>query len=127
MQISEKEKENLEEARAEALALLGKERDLRVQRSALYQLSVLEAHKNVAGIEKKHQDLSAKLTYEQGKLQKATGELEAFETDFKATRKDYEDLSQALLRTKDEFAAFERRDIKLQVRGSSSSTRRWRR
>lgn len=63
-QISEKERENLEEARAEALALLGKERDLRTQRSALYQLSVVEARRNVAAVEKKHAELSAKLEYE---------------------------------------------------------------
>lgn len=51
----------------------------------------------------------------QGKLLKATGELEAFETSFKATRSEYEALSAAMLKTKEEFAAFERRDIKLQV------------
>lgn len=43
---------------------MGKERDLRTQRSALYQLSVVEARRNVAAVEKKHADLSAKLEYE---------------------------------------------------------------
>ena len=41
-----------------------KERELRSKRSSLYQLAVLEAKNNIAGLEKKHAALSEKLLHE---------------------------------------------------------------
>jgi hypothetical protein len=63
-QMTEKERENLEAAKAEAQGLLDREREIRRNKNALYQLSVMEARHNVSVVEKKHQGLDEKLQYE---------------------------------------------------------------
>ncbi|KAM3567344.1 hypothetical protein VYU27_010508, partial [Nannochloropsis oceanica] len=91
-----------------------KERELRGKRSSLYQLAVLEAKNNIQGLEKKHAALSERLLHEQTKMGKSEAELAAFEEGFARVQAEYGGLAEALGKAKDEFNAFERRDIKLQ-------------
>lgn len=50
---------------------------------------------------------------------KGEAEINEYEASFAVAKKQCQDLTVELNRTKEEFTAFERRDIKLQVNGSS--------
>ena len=109
----EKEKDNLEGAKQEAEALLGKEREIRKKQNILYQIHAMDVEKESKKLTEKKEEVEQQLAQEREKVAQANGRIEEIESGLKEQRNDYEATFNELKRTKDEFAAFERKDIKL--------------
>jgi structural maintenance of chromosome 4 len=109
----EKEKDNLEGAKQEAEALLGKEREIRRKQNILYQIHSMRADKEGTKISQKKEKAAEKLTGEREKIAQANQRIEEIESGLADQRKDYEATFNELKTTKEEFGAYERKDIKL--------------
>ena len=109
----EREKENLEGAKQEAEALLGKEREIRRKQNILYQVNAMRADKESIKFSEQREEISNRLNDEREKVSQARQRIEEIESTLTEQRKDYDNTFSELKRTKDEFSAFERRDIKL--------------
>lgn len=109
----EREKDNLEGAKQEAEALLGKEREIRRKQNILYQVNAMRADKEAIKFTEQKEELANKLALERERVVQARKRIEEIEGNLTEQRQDYNNTYNELKRTKDEFAAFERRDIKL--------------
>jgi len=109
----EREKDSLEGAKQEAEALIGKEREIRRKQSILYQINAMLASNETAKYTEQKEELSEKLKGERERVADARKRIKEIEKNLKEQRKDYDNTYNELKRTKDEFQAYERRDIKL--------------
>jgi len=109
----EREKDNLEGAKQEAEALLGKEREIRRKQNILYQVNAMRADREAMKFTEQKEELSNKLAAERERVVQARKRIEEIEGNLTEQRQDYNNTYNELKRTKDEFAAYERRDIKL--------------
>jgi structural maintenance of chromosome 4 len=109
----EREKDNLESAKQEAEALLAKEREIRRKQSILYQIHAMKADKEHTKYSEQQEKATEKLEVERERVAHARQRIEEIESGLAEQRKDYEAAFAELTRTKEEFAAYERRDIKL--------------
>jgi len=109
----EKEKDNLESAKLEAEALLGKEREIRRKQNVLYQINAFNCEQEANHYSQKRTQVQEQLEAERAKLSKANERVQEIEDGLTAQRKEYEKIHDELKQTKEEFAAYERRDIKL--------------
>lgn len=109
----EKEKDNLEGAKQEAEALLAKEREIRRKQNILCQIHAMRADKECQKITEKKDKVNQKLAMEREKLAQANQRIEEIESGLAAQRNDYDQTFNELKKTKEEFTAFERKDIKL--------------
>ena len=109
----EREKENLEGAKQEAEALLGKEREIRRKQNILYQVNAMRAEKEATKYLQQKETLSEQLQVERERVLQARKRIKEIESDLTEQRKDYDASYKELKRTKDEFSAYERKDIKL--------------
>lgn len=113
VKVVEKEKDNLEGAKQEAEALLGKEREIRRKQNLLYQIHGMRAHQEAENVTEKKDKVTQKLAEERERLVKANARIEEIESGLVEQRKEYGAVFAELKRTKEEFAAYERKDIKL--------------
>ena len=109
----EKEKDNLEGAKQEAEALLSKEREIRKKQNILYHIHAREAEKEMTKVSEKKEQVSLKLVQEQEQIAFANARIEEIENGLTEQRRDHDEAFKELQKTKDEFSAFERKDIKL--------------
>jgi structural maintenance of chromosome 4 len=109
----EKEKDNLEGAKQEAEALLGKEREIRRKQNVMFQIHAMKVEKESTKLTERKEALDGKLTQERDKVAKANQRIEEIESGLADQRKDYKATFEELKQTKDEFSAYERKDIKL--------------
>ena len=109
----EKEKDNLEGAKQEAEALLGKEREIRRKQNLLYQIHAMKADKEGSALVEKKENVQQKLEQEKERLANADLRIEEIESGIAEQKAEYDAVFAELKRTKDEFAAYERKDIKL--------------
>ena len=109
----EKEKNNLEGAKQEAEALLGKDREIRRKRNILYQINTMKEFKTIASATEKKQVVEEKLEAERKKESHNAERVRELENALKEQTKEYDKIHDELKTTKDEFTSFERRDIKL--------------
>jgi structural maintenance of chromosome 4 len=109
----EREKDNLEGAKEEAEALLKAEREIRRKQSIMYQIHVMKAEKEVAKYNEQRNAVSEQLQVERERVAKAYGRIKEIESDLTEQRQDYEATFAELTKTKGEFAAYERRGIKM--------------
>lgn len=109
----EKEKDSLESAKLEAEALLGKEREIRRQKNILYQIHKVHVAREIDDLTIKKETLQEKLKTEQQQLQESNQRMKSIEDGLSNERKEYDKIFKELTKTKEEFSAFERRDIKL--------------
>jgi structural maintenance of chromosome 4 len=109
----EKEKDNLEGAKLEAEALLGKEREIRKKQNILYQIHVMRAVEEATAFAEKKDEVVQKLEQERQTLASASSRIEELEKGLSGLRKEYDSAFSELKKTKDEFSAYERRDIKI--------------
>ena len=109
----EKEKDNLEGAKQEAEALLAKEREIRRKQSLLYQIYHMKADREHSAITEKKTAVNSRLNEHREQLQTANQRIQEIESGLSEQRKDYEVAFAELKKSKEEFAAFERKDIKL--------------
>ncbi|KAL3910268.1 MAG: hypothetical protein SGILL_007759, partial [Bacillariaceae sp.] len=109
----EREKDNLEGAKQEAEALLKAEREIRRKESILYQIHAMKAQKEVTKYSEQRDSITDKLAAERERVAQAQQRIDEIESGLTEQRLDYETSFAELTRTKEEFAAYERRDIKL--------------
>lgn len=109
----EKEKDNLEGAKIEAEALLGKEREIRKKKNILFQINAMQAVKESHQIMGEKSIVAEKLNEEREVLKSANDRVLAIEDGLTAQKKEYDKIHKELIDTKEVFAAYERRDIKL--------------
>ncbi|KAG7349244.1 chromosome segregation protein SMC [Nitzschia inconspicua] len=109
----EREKDNLEGAKQEAEALLKAEREIRRKQSILYQINAMKADKEVTKYTDQQTAISEQLLVERERVAQAQERIKEIESGLKEQRKDYELAFAELTKTKEEFSAYERRDIKL--------------
>lgn len=109
----EREKDNLEGAKQEAEALLAKDREIRRKQNILFQIKVMKANKECTKHMEQQDQLTEKLEAERENVALAKKRIQEIESGLAEQRRDYEETYQELKRTKEEFAAYERRDIKL--------------
>jgi len=109
----EKEKDNLEGAKQEAEALLAKEREIRQKQNVLYHIHLMRADQEGTQISEKKEKVAEKISKQKERLSSADERIEEIESGLAEQRKDYDATFNELKRTKDEFTAVERKDIKL--------------
>lgn len=108
----EKEKENLEGAKQEAESLLAKEREIRRKQNILYHIHAMKVEKELSMLEDTKEKVARQLTFEREAMVAADKRVKEIEIGLSEKRKDYELTFNELKRTKEEFSAFERKDIK---------------
>jgi len=113
VKVVEKEKEALEGAKVEAEAFMGKEKQLRKKKNVLYQMNAMEVNEETEAVREQHSDMKERLSKEKERLQESEARLTEIEQGYDAQTADYDALHAELKNTKEEFASFERRDIKL--------------
>lgn len=109
----EKEMDSLEGAKLEAEALLSKEREIRRKKNILYQVNLMKVKEEMGESKVQHDALKAELEEETIKLQKANDRVQEIESGLAEQTAEYEKVYAELIKTKDEFSSFERRDIQL--------------
>lgn len=109
----EKEKESLEGAKLEAEALLGKEREIRRKKNILFQINKMEAERGMKETQQSEEELQKKLDEERSKVKEINDRVHEIENGLAIQTSDYEKANEELVRTKEDFAAFERKDIKM--------------
>ena len=109
----EKEKDSLEDAKSEAEALLNQEREIRRKKNILYQIYTMEVTIEKETLLEKKEGLELKLQEERVKLEAANERVTEIENGISSQTAEYEKAHAELVKTKEEFAAYERRDIQL--------------
>ena len=109
----EKEKEALEGAKVEAEAFMGKEKELRKKKNIVFQMNAMEVDDETQVVRNKNDQVKSRLESEREKLKESEARVAEIEAGYDAQTAEYDSLHAELKATKDEFAAFERRDIKL--------------
>lgn len=109
----EQEKDSLEGAKLEAEALLQKEREIRRKQNILYQLYESKHKQQASHIVVSKHAVDQKLKEVREKLADAASRVHEIDAGVADQRMEYEQIHSSLQRTKEEFAAYERRDIKL--------------
>lgn len=109
----EKEKDCLENAKMEAESLLGKEREIRRKQNILYQIHGAHAEREVTHYGDKKSKAEGVLQQERERLEKADVRVQEIESGLADQQAEYETVHAELKQTKEEFTAYERRDIKL--------------
>jgi structural maintenance of chromosome 4 len=107
------EKENLQGAKQEAQALLLKEREIRRKKNVLYQLHQMRLTHEVDQVLHKKGAMQERLEEERQRLTLAHDRVVELEQGLEKQRTEYEAVHAELQQTKQEFSAYERRDIKL--------------
>jgi structural maintenance of chromosome 4 len=113
LKVTESERDNLEGAKKEAEESVRKGREVRSKQNILYQRHAADAAKHAEEAGAKHAEIEEKREHENAKLEeknKVVAEKEAEGTSIGA---DHEAIRKELEKTKKEFTAFERQDIKL--------------
>jgi structural maintenance of chromosome 4 len=109
----EKEKDNLEGAKVEAEALLSKEREIRRKKNILFQINAMKASKEMDRHEEKKEAVVKELEAERVRLAAADERVNEIEGGLAEQKRVYEQIHDELKQTKEEFASYERKDIKL--------------
>ena len=114
LKLAEKERDNLSGSKEDAEIFIEKEKDIRRKKNILYQLHEHIAKKNITDLNERRQKAQEKLEYEKAKL--ATNESKCSETTkvYEVTLAEHNALELEVQKTTNSFAAFERRDVKLQ-------------
>lgn len=109
----EQEKDSLEGAKVEAEALLQKEREIRRKMNILYQLYHHKYTQHTTRVNESKQDVDTKLEHERQQLATKAARVTEIEAGVKDQRHEYNLIHKSLQTTKEQFAAYERQDIKL--------------
>jgi structural maintenance of chromosome 4 len=94
MKISERERDNLSEAKADAEAFLDKEAEIRRQYNILWQVNIAHASKAYEEASAKQEKFASKLQHEQAKLQENESAAALMEKAYMSTNAEYDRVSQ---------------------------------
>jgi structural maintenance of chromosome 4 len=113
VRAAEKEKDGLSSAKAEAEALVSKDREIRRKKNVLYQIYSMYARNegDEAGTERT--ELLTKLNEDHTKLVEADNRVAEIENGMSDQKKEYDDVYAELTETKEAYASYERQDIQM--------------
>ena len=114
LKAAEKERDNLSGSKAEAEAFLGKEKEIRRLKNALYQAHEAVALDNIKDFIVRRDEAKEKLEKERLKQKDSESELEQMESTYTATKKEHDQVKKELDSAEANFAAYERKDLELQ-------------
>ena len=109
----EKEKDGLEGAKLEAEGLLHKERDIRRNKHLLCQIHAAEVRMEEEQVARERAEAEENLKQKREQLNTALYRVNEIEAGHSEHNAEFEKLHQEVLRTKEAFTAYERRDIML--------------
>jgi len=109
----EKEKGSLEGAKREAEDILRKDREIRRKRNIICQIDKTLTVRKLKDSEKTQESLVEKLNSAREISKESKGSLTKIEKDHKKQTAEHEQLVSELKKTKSDYAAFERKDVKL--------------
>jgi len=109
----EKEKQSLEGAKLEAEGLLNKEREIRRKKNVLFQIQKHLSKMDMELVLEKKAALAHQLQEEREKLKTATVRVLEIENGLSEQNTEYETAHAELVKTREDFASYERRDIQL--------------
>lgn len=109
----EKEKDALESAKQEAEALLRKELEILRKQNILYQIQSMKSKKEIQRCEGQKAQVVEKLNEELEEVRNIEARLQVLEKNLKKQQLEYTNAHNELIKTKDSFSAYERKDIKL--------------
>jgi structural maintenance of chromosome 4 len=112
-EAAKKEKENLEAPKAEAEALLNKQGEIRRKKNILYQLNISKIQEDLDEALNKSEDIQQQLGREKAKNKENNGRMKEIESLLSSKQPEYDTLHSELIKTKEEFSAFERKDVSL--------------
>ena len=102
----------LEERKAEADAYMRAESQLHERQSAFYQKNMAECQEIIEAAEAKRDELQARLQDEKSKAKENVDQLSVLEKAYKKGKKEHDKVAAQLEKSRTEFQAFEREDIK---------------
>lgn len=115
VKVAEKERNNLEESKAEAELLLGKERDIRRSKNAFYQVKEKVAKDKVAELSSKKEDDGKHLERARAEMSESDAILKEKEEAYLEAKKEHDSITHEIKDTTDAFSSLERTDVKLRT------------
>ena len=113
LKVTESERDNLEGAKKEAEESVRKGREVRSKQNILYQRHAVDAATHAEEARAKYKEIEEKRKHESAKLEEKNKVVAEKEAEGKSIGADHEAICKELEKTKREFTAFERQDIKL--------------
>lgn len=113
VKAAEKEKDGLAGAKAEAQALVGKDREIRRKKNILHQIHGMYARKEGEAAREQRVELVEQLEGERLKLSEADERVREIESGMTEQQSDYDRVFDELTTTKGEYTAWERQDIQM--------------
>lgn len=113
VKAAEKEKDGLAGAKAEAQALVGKDREIRRKKNILHQIHGMYARKEGEAAREQRVELVEQLEGERLKLSEADERVREIESGMTEQQSDYDWVFDELTTTKGEYTAWERQDIQM--------------
>jgi structural maintenance of chromosome 4 len=115
VRIAEKERNNLQESKAEAELLMAKEREIRQAKNALYQVKLKVAHDSVRELSTKRETDVNYLDAERNKMSESDSILKEKEKAYVEAKDLHDAISQEIKDNLDAFGSLERLDTKLKT------------
>ncbi|RQM28941.1 hypothetical protein B5M09_005239 [Aphanomyces astaci] len=113
VKVVEKEKGNLEDAKAEAQEYLEKERDVYVKTNVMFQCFVHESTSNRAECQTKRDGMQAKVDAEMARMAEHRKALEVMQGEYDDVHAAYATVKADMETVEAEFAEFEKRDVQV--------------
>ena len=108
----EKEMQSLKGAKVEAELYISKEKELIAKKHMICQLDAAEARKTADGIRAKHAELMSAMDEQRAKAEEIKSKIEETSSLFEEAKGEHDTIVAELKKSKKDFAAFERKDIK---------------
>mmetsp|Transcript_40140 Transcript_40140/g.83997 ORF Transcript_40140/g.83997 Transcript_40140/m.83997 type:complete len:1377 (+) Transcript_40140:128-4258(+) len=113
VKAAEKEKDGLAGAKAEAEALVGKDREVRRKKNVLFQIHSMHARNEGENAAEQREGLVEQLEAEKSKLTEADGRVAEIEDGIVDQKKEYDAVHAELVKTKEAYTSYERQDIQM--------------
>ncbi|KAF0686286.1 Aste57867_21892 [Aphanomyces stellatus] len=113
VKVVEKEKDNLEGAKAEAQEYLEKERDVYLKTNLMYQYFVHESTSNQKECETKRDAMQGKVEKEMARMAEHRKALQEVQADYDQVHATYDTVKADMEAVEAEFAEFEKRDVQV--------------
>ncbi|KAG9399497.1 Structural maintenance of chromosomes protein 4 [Aphanomyces cochlioides] len=113
VKVVEKEKDNLEGAKAEAQEYLEKERDVYLKTNLMFQYFVHESTSNKEECETKRDSMKTKVEKEMARMAEHRQALQTMQTEYEKVHAEYDKVKTDMEAVEAEFAEFEKRDVEV--------------
>lgn len=113
VKAAEKEKDGLADAKAEAEALMGKDREIRRKKNILFQIHAMHARNEKEEASKERDKFAEKMESQRSKLIEADSRVTEIEDGMADQKKEYDAVYVELTETKEAYTAYERQDIQM--------------